>query len=123
MVKILKNFDNKLLNRKEVKLIVKHPTIPDTKEALVLVSKEFNSEEDLIVVKGIKGKFGRDTFLIESFIYDTLEDKNKIEVNLKEPAKPAQEIKEEQPVEEKKEEKPAEEKSEEIAKSSEEKKQ
>jgi ribosomal protein S24E len=76
-MKILEEKDNILLNRKEVKIIVdaeKNPNFADmTKE----VAGHFKVDEKLVHVNKIKGKFGRDTFLINAFVYKTVEEKEK----------------------------------------------
>jgi len=78
-MKIIEDRQNELLNRKEVKLIVEAGKNPNFPEALKLVADKFKVQEDLISVKEIKGKFGRDTFLISARIYKSKEDKDKLE--------------------------------------------
>lgn len=76
---IIEDKDNKILNRKEVKLIVEAGKNPSMEEAIEKVAIQFKSEKENIVIKQIKGKFGRDTFLISAFIYRSKEDKEKTE--------------------------------------------
>jgi ribosomal protein S24E len=76
---ILKDFKNELLKRREIKMVVESQKNPSYEEAMKTVSGEFKAQEEAIVVKGIHGKFGRKTFLIEALIYDSKEDKEKTE--------------------------------------------
>jgi len=82
-MKIIENKNNELLNRKEVKLIIEAEKNPSVQEATETVSKEFKSEEDSLAIKTVKGKFGRNTFLITANIYKNKEAKEKIEPKLK----------------------------------------
>ena len=83
-MKLIEDKNNGLLNRKEVKMIVEAGKNPSYDEALVIVSKEVKAEPDCIVIKNVKGKFGRDTFLVAAFVYKTKEDKEKFEPKKKE---------------------------------------
>ena len=78
-MEVLEEKENFLLDRKEIKIIVDAEKNPSYVEALNLVSEKFKAEKDNVVIKGIKGKFGRDTFLISAFIYKSKEDKEKFE--------------------------------------------
>lgn len=71
--------ENNVLNRKEVKVIVEAPKSPGFDEAVSVICERFKCEKDNVAVKSIKGKFGRNTFLISSFIYKTKEDKERTE--------------------------------------------
>lgn len=81
---ILEEKKNFLINRKEIKVIVKAEKNPNREEASSILEKEFKADKENIVVKGVKGKFGRNTFLISAFIYDSKEDKEKFEPKEKE---------------------------------------
>lgn len=78
-MKVIQDKHNSLLNRKEIRLIVEADKNPNYDEAMVIVSKEFKSEPETIVIKQVKGKFGRNTFLITASIYNKKEDKDKFE--------------------------------------------
>ena len=110
-MKIIEDKENTLLNRKEVKVIVEADKNPSFLEAVNIIAKEFKADADNIAIKLVKGKFGRNTFLITSFIYKNKEDKEKSE---KKKGKNKAEVPEAQPtptVQEKpKEEKKAQEK-------------
>ncbi len=76
---IIEDNKNSLLKRREIKVVVEHKGNPGFGNALKMVSEQFKAQEENIVVNNVKGKFGRDTFLIGAFIYDSKEDKDKIE--------------------------------------------
>ncbi len=83
------------MNRKELKVVVESAKNPSFDEALVLVAGKFKASPENIVVKKVKGKFGRDTFLIEANIYKTKEDKEKFEPKKKVKKVPGQATEEE----------------------------
>ncbi len=116
-MKILEEKENFLLNRKEVKVIVEAEKNPSYGEVMNLLIDKFKTDKDRIVINRVKGKFGRNTFLINAFIYKTKEDKEKYEVKKKKketPTTPPEhtqttpppqpQTQEQKPVEEKKEE-------------------
>lgn len=79
IVKIIQEKENPLFSRKEVQIIVNSDTSPSFVEAEKLLSEKYASGSEKIKIKGIKGKFGRHTFLITSSIYKTAQDKEKNE--------------------------------------------
>lgn len=103
-MEITEEKDNFLTNRKEIKIIVGAEKNPSFDEALDLICREFKADKELVVVRGIKGKFGRNTFLISSFIYKSKEDKEKFEKKKKAEIKTEEKPAAEQKPEEKKEE-------------------
>lgn len=124
-MEILSQLRNEIFKRNHVKLLVDAGKNPTLNEASEIVAKEFNAGKEKISIQNVKGKFGRDTFLISAFIYDSEEEKNSIEPKSKKQleaeAKAEEEAKkaekaaaaavpaEAAPVEEKKEEAPIEE--------------
>jgi len=76
---IIKDLKNDLLKRREVKLVVEAEANPGYGKALELVAEKFNANKDNIVVKELKSKFGRHTFLIDAFIYNSITDKETTE--------------------------------------------
>jgi ribosomal protein S24E len=82
-MKAIKDLRNDLLNRREVKLLVENRGNPGMTSASKMFSEHFKTEEDKIAVKALKGKFGRDTFLIDAYIYDSVSDKKRIEPKIK----------------------------------------
>ena len=78
-MKVMIDFKNPLLKRREIKVIVESPSNPGFSNALSMISQQFKAKEDAIVVKAVKSKFGRNTFLIDAYIYDSAKDKEFIE--------------------------------------------
>ena len=60
-MKIIQEQDNELLNRKEVSVIIGADKNPGIEESIKTISQQFKSEEENIVIKIIKGKFGTNT--------------------------------------------------------------
>jgi ribosomal protein S24E len=83
----IKDFRNDLLKRREVKLVVTADKNPGFADATKAIADKFKSNEDVIVVRTLKSKFGRDSFLIDAFIYDSVQDKNTFEPKKKEKKK------------------------------------
>lgn len=86
-MEILENINNSLLNRQEIKVLVESPITPSFIDAEKIISDKFSKSTETIAIKNVKGKFGRNTFLIHSFIYDSKENKDKIEPKKKEKKK------------------------------------
>jgi len=76
---VIQDLRNELLKRREVKLIIRENKNPGFANALKIITEQFNAKEENIVVKEVKSKFGKDTFLIDAFIYDSVADKERIE--------------------------------------------
>jgi ribosomal protein S24E len=79
VIKIVQEKENPLFSRKEVRIIVNSETNPSFIEAEKLISEKYSSNPENIKIDGIKGKFGRHTFLITSSIYKSVQDKEKNE--------------------------------------------
>jgi len=78
-MKTIKEFRNDLLKRTELKLVIEAGKNPGFAEALKKVAQHFKANEENIVVREVKSKFGRDTFLIDAFIYDSVQDRERTE--------------------------------------------
>lgn len=76
---ILNDSKNPLLNRHEIQIVVKAPVSPKTSEAQEFVAKEFSSLADNVEILKIKGNFGSDKFTITAHIYNSKEEKDKME--------------------------------------------
>jgi ribosomal protein S24E len=75
-----KNIKNALMKRHEVSYIVeesKNPNFPEMKQK---ISAEMKKPEENIDVYSIQGKFGRETFLVKAYVYDSKEDFDAIKV-------------------------------------------
>jgi len=125
-MEVLKDNHNELLRRREINIVVSMDKNPSFTEAEDIIVKEFKTDKENVVIKGISGKFGRKTFLIKAFIYDNKETKEEIEPKSKkkkgEEGETAPAPVAEAPKEEKKEESKPEEEKKEEAKQEEEKK-
>lgn len=86
-MEVIHDFKNDLLKRREVKMVVEAESNPGFADAMKVIAEKFKSVEDVIKVNNVKSKFGRNTFLVDSFIYDSLEDRERIEPKPKKKAK------------------------------------
>jgi ribosomal protein S24E len=84
---VIKDFRNELLKRNEVKLVFEYDSNPGYEKSKGIVSEHFKAAPEVIVVKNVKSKFGRDTFLLDAFIYDSKEDLESTEPKVKEKKK------------------------------------
>jgi len=99
-MKIIEEKQNQFLKRKEIKVIMEAEKNPTIQEATKIVAEQFKAEEENIIVRQVKGKFGRNTFLISANIYNNKEAKEQIEPKKKEKkGKTGEEKKEEKPAE------------------------
>jgi len=70
---------NDLLNRHECEFVLSSKGAPSIAAASAAVAREFESEEDRIVIRKISNQYGTNDFLIEALIYDSSDVKLKIE--------------------------------------------
>jgi len=89
-LKMLKQRENPLFNRKEVEIIIETNVAPKISEAEAFIAKEFSSHADNVKIKKVKGRFGSNNFIITANIYDSKEDKEKIEPKSKKEKKAAE---------------------------------
>ena len=75
-MEIKKDFKNELMQRRELSLIVDSEKNPSFAEMSKMISEQFKSPEENIMVEGIKGKFGSNTFLVKASIYNSKELKD-----------------------------------------------
>lgn len=73
-----KNIRNELMKRQELSFLIESVKNPTFNEMRKLISEDLKKPEELIDVYNILGKFGRKTFLIKAYIYDSKEDFEKI---------------------------------------------
>ena len=81
---VLKEFENNLLKRNEVLVSEEYEVNPGIEKVTEEISKKFNADKEQIVVRRIISEFGKHLFKIEAFIYDSVEDKLKVEPKPKE---------------------------------------
>jgi len=86
-MEVIQQTRNELLKRNEIKGIVTSSGNFGFENAMKTVAEKLKAAEENIVLKNVKSKFGRDTFLIEALIYDSKEDREKIEPKKKEKKK------------------------------------
>lgn len=79
MVKIIEDKKNELFNRREIKLELEADVTPSKVDALKVVVEQIKVAEENVAIKNVLGKFGSNVFNIVAFVYDSKEDKEKIE--------------------------------------------
>jgi ribosomal protein S24E len=72
-MKVQKDIKNDLMKRREISVVVEAPKNPSFPEALKMIAEHFKSPEEHIMLENVKGKFGRNTFLINASIYESKE--------------------------------------------------
>ena len=82
-MEIIKDLKNDLLKRREVKLLIKSDKTPGFTVALDKIAEKFNVNKDFVFVNTVKSKFGRDTFLVDAFVYHSAEDKERLKPKAK----------------------------------------
>ncbi|RLE46444.1 hypothetical protein DRJ22_01905 [Candidatus Woesearchaeota archaeon] len=119
-LQITKTKENPILKRKEIEgTIIFQGATPSNKDAAKEIAGQQGTKEECIEMKQIKTEFGKQKATFKAYIYESKEQKDKIEPKTKkqrEEEKKAEEAKkkaEEEKKEEKTEEKPAEEQKEE----------
>jgi ribosomal protein S24E len=91
---LIKEFDNKLLHRKEVVISLNSEKTPSKVDVSKELAKNFKSSEENIIVEKIESKFGKKEFTVYAKVYHDLASKNKYEtVTRKEKKKRAEEAK------------------------------
>ncbi|MFH1290287.1 MAG: hypothetical protein ABIH92_02655 [Nanoarchaeota archaeon] len=76
---ILKDTKNSLLKRREIQFTLESSSNPGFKGSKQAISRGTKAQEDNIAIKFVKNNFGANEFLVEAFIYDSKEDKERIE--------------------------------------------
>ncbi|MBI2452107.1 hypothetical protein HYV50_03450 [Candidatus Pacearchaeota archaeon] len=82
-MKVLKEIKNNLLRRKEITFVIESNSNPGFKNSKKSIVEKLKAPEENVVVKSVKNNFGTREFLIESFIYDSKVDKERIEPKFK----------------------------------------
>ena len=86
-MKVIDDVRNDLLNRREIKAVISSRGNPGFAEAGKMVAESLKAVDDNIVVRNVLSKFGRDSFLIDAYVYDSVDHKNRIEPKKKEKKK------------------------------------
>ena len=74
---------NPLFKRKEILFSVTNQTTPSKQEVEEFISNQFSTTPDTFKLKKIEGQFGAQEFKISVNIYDSSEEKDKIEFKSK----------------------------------------
>lgn len=83
----LNQFKNSLLKRTEIEYLVEASQNPGFQKATELVSEKLKVQPENIAIKAVRGNFGKNQFIIEAFVYESVADKEKIEPKKKEKKK------------------------------------
>lgn len=75
----MNDLKNNLLKRREVSTIIEKRSNPGYESTLSDLAKNLNVDKNLIVIKSLKSKFGHNSFLVNAFIYNSVQDKERIE--------------------------------------------
>ena len=75
-MKIVKEFKNDLLKRKEIQFSIEAEKNPGFEGAMKALVDKYKVSEDGVVVKHVRNNFGKKEFFVEAFIYNTKEDKD-----------------------------------------------
>lgn len=76
---IIRDFKNKLLNRREIVLEAENHGNPGFKDSIKMVAEKFKAGEDVIAIKEVRSEFGENKFKISAFIYDSAGARARIE--------------------------------------------
>jgi len=79
MKEIRKNLRNELLKRKEIEIVVERESNPGFENSKKLIVEKFKVPAENIVIKNVKSEFGRREFVIDAFVYDSIDYLKKIE--------------------------------------------
>ena len=78
-MELIKEFQNDLLKRKELNFRTAGESNPGFEDCMKKIAGKLKVLEENVAVKSVRNNFGRKEFLIEAFVYDTKEDKERIE--------------------------------------------
>ncbi len=81
--KILNERKNALFGRNEIEISLETETSPSHEEVQKLVSEKISSPIENFAIKKIENRFGSNNFKVKVFVYDSEEQKNKIEPKVK----------------------------------------
>ncbi len=84
---LIREFRNELLGRNEIEFSFSSQANPGFEVVSQMIADEKKAEKDLICIKSLKGNYGLHNFFAEAFIYDSVEQKNRIEPKKKEKKK------------------------------------
>jgi ribosomal protein S24E len=70
-MEIKKEIRNDLLKRTEIKFILESDKNPSYDEVKKLISEQYSKTPECVDILNINGRFGRSTFLIIAYVYDS----------------------------------------------------
>ena len=79
-MEVLEDKKNELLHRTELVLSMESAITPSKEQAIKMISEQFKTPEESIVIKKIGGKFGIKTSVINAKIYSNPESRKRFEV-------------------------------------------
>ena len=80
---IIKEFENPLFKRKEIEGIIKRDITPSKNEVMEILCKQYAASEDAVKILGIYGSFGTKESKILACIYNSKEERDKVEKRTK----------------------------------------
>ena len=83
-MKIEKDFKNTLLRRREIQFFIESKDNPGFENSRKIVVEKLKVPEDNVAIKSVRNNFGTHDFFVEAFVYDTKEEKERIEPKFKE---------------------------------------
>ncbi len=78
-MKMIGESRNDLLKRKEIVVEMQSHGSPTYEQVKKELSGKFKTEDSLIVIQKVSGKFGSNHFVVSAFIYDSNEAKERVE--------------------------------------------
>ncbi|MBU2052689.1 MAG: hypothetical protein KJ721_00410 [Nanoarchaeota archaeon] len=94
--KTISDIENPLFNRREIEGEIHTEVSPSRQEVAKLLSDKFSVPVENIKIRTIMGKFGSQVFIINTNIYKSKEERNKVEIIKKKDAIFEQKFAEEQ---------------------------
>lgn len=83
-MEVIEEFNNELLKRKEIIVSSAYESNPGFERVCKDVAGKFKADEALVVVRRIGSSFGSGEFVIDAFVYESVEAKNNVEPKKKE---------------------------------------
>lgn len=78
-MKIMKDSYNKLLKRREVDIIIETEKNPGFERATATIAEQFKVDPQVIALKAVRNNFGTRKFILKAYIYDSVDDKTRLE--------------------------------------------
>lgn len=70
-MKVIKEFDNKLLKRKELEFTEEADSVTLSRQQVkAVVAKKYKADESLVIVNKIDSKFGSKLVKVEAYVYE-----------------------------------------------------